>query len=141
MAARMHWLVVLGFLATSARAAAPEEAIVGVWLTEAGDSKVQIARSAASYSGKVVWLKQADGGAKAVLDAKNADPALRSRPLLGLDVLSGVSYGGAGVWKGGTIYSPRKGRAYPVELSVSADGKLNVKAKDGILSKTVQWTH
>jgi uncharacterized protein (DUF2147 family) len=135
------WLAVAGFVvAISSGAATPEDAIVGVWLTESGDSKVDIARQGAAYTGKVVWLKQADGGGKQVLDARNADPALRGRPIMGLDVLSGLRYAGAGVWKGGTVYSPRKGRAYPVELTLAADGKLNVKAKDGILSKTVQWT-
>lgn len=74
-----------------------------------------------------------------VTDAKNPDPAQRSRAIMGLAVLPGVTLAGNGVWSG-TIYSPNKGRSYPVELSVAQDGRLDLKVKDGIFSKHMLWT-
>ena len=59
---------------------------------------------------------------------------------MGLEVLSGFTYASNGVWSGGTAYAPRKGRSYPAELSVTRDGRLDIKVKDGIFSKHLYWT-
>lgn len=123
-----------------ARADAAQDAIAGSWLTDGGDSKVEIARSGSSYAGKIVWLKEPERDGKPVHDANNSNAALRDRPIMGMDILSGFTYGSSGVWSGGTIYSPRKGRSYPAELSIGKDGRLDIKVKDGIFSKHVYWT-
>jgi uncharacterized protein (DUF2147 family) len=44
------------------------------------------------------------------------------------------------MWSGGTVYSPRRGRSYPAEITLAKDGRLDVKVKDGILSKHLYWT-
>lgn len=119
---------------------AAQDAIAGTWLTEGADSKVQISRSGASYGGKIVWLKEPEREGKPVHDANNSDASLRDRPIMGLEILSGFTYGSGGVWSGGTVYSPRKGRSYPAELSVAKDGRLDIKVKDGIFSKHLYWT-
>ncbi len=41
---------------------------------------------------------------------------------------------------GGTVYSPRAGKAYPADLAVTADGRLELKVKAGLLTKTDYWT-
>ena len=128
------WLLVC---ATSAAAETPRDAIVGVWLTEQADSKIEISRAGAGYAGKVVWLKEGERNGRPPVDEKNAEPALRSRPILGLEVVA-VAYDSGSNWHG-TLYSPRKGRSFPAELSLSG-ARLAVKAKDGIFSKTVSWT-
>lgn len=112
---------------------AAEDAIVGTWLTEQQDSQVEIIRSGATYVGKVSWLKEPQSAGKPVTDVKNTDVSLRGRPILGLDILTGFSYAGDRTWRGGSIYAPRKGRSYPAELSLSKDGRLDVKVKDGVL--------
>lgn len=124
---------------TSTPAQAQDDAIAGTWLTDAADSKIEIAKNADSYTGKVVWLRQPQRNGKPAIDAKNEDPAQRSRPIMGLLVLSGISAAGDGLWRG-TLYSPQKGRSYPVELSVAKDGRLDLKVKSGMLSKHVLWT-
>ena len=124
---------------TSTLTQAQNEAIVGTWLTDAADSKIEIAKNADAYAGKVVWLKQPERNGKPAIDAKNEDPAQRSRPIMGLPILSGISAAGNGLWRG-TLYSPQKGRSYPVELSVAKDGRLDLKVKSGMLSKHVLWT-
>jgi len=132
-------LLALCAASTSAGTQATDEAIVGTWLTEAADSKVAIAKNGAAYAGTVVWLKQPERNGKAITDAKNADPAQRGRPIMGLAVLGGIRAAGNGTWSG-AIYSPNKGRSYAVELSVAKDGRLDLKVKDGMFSKHVLWT-
>ena len=90
-----------------------QDAIAGTWLTEGGDSKVEISRSGPSYGGKVVWLKEPERDGKPLHDANNSNASLRDRPIMGVEILSGFSYAASGVWSGGTVYSPRKGRRLP----------------------------
>jgi uncharacterized protein (DUF2147 family) len=139
MNARVAAIAASFLICTAANAAeVAADALVGTWLTEQADSKVQIAGDGKGYTGKVVWLKQPQRDGKPVADANNADPAQRSRPVMGLEVLSGIQYTANNTWTG-SIYSPRKGRSYPAQLSL--DGShLAVKVKDGIFSKTVSWT-
>jgi uncharacterized protein (DUF2147 family) len=132
----------------AALAAAPAGAadgIVGTWLTEGGASKVKVAATKTAdgspvYAGKVVWLKEPTRDGRPVLDANNADPALRSRPVLGLQVLAGFKPA-AGGWSGGTVYSPKAGKAFAADLALTADGRLELKVKAGLLSRTDYWTH
>ncbi len=140
LSGRIALMLLLALALAGAYAAAPEDAILGVWLTDGGDSRVEITRSGSTYSGKVVWLKEPERNGQPLHDEKNADPALRARPLLGLEVLSGYRYAGDGTWKGGSVYAPRRGRSFPAELSIDRGGRLNLKVKEGIFSKTTQWT-
>ena len=133
-------LVFAFLLPIASGSAASSDAIVGSWLTEEGDSKVNIAAAGAVYAGKVVWLKQAARGGKPLTDANNTDAALRERPIMGLEILSGFKPAAGGGLTGGTVYSPRAGKSYPAELSLAADGRLQLKVKAGLVSKTLYWT-
>lgn len=134
-------LLLIGAPALQAAAA---DAILGTWLTDDGDSKVDISAAKAAdgstvYGGKVIWLKEPQRDGKPLLDAKNADASLRGRPILGLQILSGFKPA-AGGWSGGTVYSPRAGKSFPAELSIAPDGRLELKVQAGILSRTDHWT-
>lgn len=144
-ARRRAWLraALLGLAAPWAQAAAPD-AILGTWLTDDGASKVEVTASRAAdgssvYGGKITWLKEPLRDGKPLRDANNADASLRERPILGLPILSGFK-AGAGGWSGGTVYAPRAGKSYPADLSIAADGRLQLKVNAGLLSKTDYWT-
>lgn len=133
----------LALFPTALRAAAPD-AIVGTWLTDDGASKVEVTATKASdgssiYNGKLTWLKEATRDGQPLRDANNADAAQRGRPILGIAILSGFKPV-AGGWSGGTVYSPRAGKSFPAELSIAPDGRLELKVKAGLLSKTDYWT-
>lgn len=126
-------------------AATAADAIVGTWLTEDGDSRVEITAARAAdgsslYSGKVVWLKAPSLAGKPIVDANNSEAALRGRPIMGIEILAGFKNAGEGVWAGGTVYSPRRGRVYPAELSLTPDGRLDIKVKAGLLTSHQFWT-
>jgi uncharacterized protein (DUF2147 family) len=131
-------------LCATALQAAPADALVGTWLTDDGASKVEVTAHKAAdgssiYGGKVVWLKEPVRDGKPLRDANNADAAQRDRPIIGLPILAGFKAAGGG-WSGGTVYSPRAGKSYPAELSIGADGRLQLKVNAGLLSKTDYWT-
>ena len=142
------WLNVLGAMSICAvlltygtcLQAAGDDAIVGTWLTENRDSKVAIERTGNTFSGKIVWLQTPEPNGKPLVDAKNATAALRTRPIMGLEILSQFAPSTGGVWTGGTVYSPRNGRSYPAQLSITVDGKLDIRVKDGVFSKHLYWT-
>ena len=119
--------------------------ISGTWLTDDGASKVDVviakaADGSSQLSGKVVWLKEPTRDGKPLTDLKNEDVALRGRPIMGLPILSGFKPGADGHWIDGTVYAPRAGKAYPADLSLAADGRLQLKVNAGLLSKTDYWT-
>lgn len=139
-------LVIAAMLPLVGSSAAAQDAFVGTWLTDEGDSKVEIAATPAAaggpavYAGKVVWLKEATRDGKPLRDGNNSDAALRERPIMGLEILSGFKPAAGGGLTGGTVYSPRAGKSYPAEISLAADSRLQLKVKAGLVSKTVYWT-
>jgi uncharacterized protein (DUF2147 family) len=137
-------LMIAALLPMVGLAATAQEAIVGTWLTDDGGSKVEVAAAKAAdgstvYNGKVTWLKEPVRDGKPLHDANNSDAALRDRPILGLQIVSGFKPAAAG-WDSGTVYSPRTGKNFPAEMSLTADGRLQIKVKAGIVSRTVYWT-
>jgi uncharacterized protein (DUF2147 family) len=125
--------------------AAPPDAILGTWLTDDGASKAEVTAGKAAdgstvYEGKLSWLKEPMRDGKPLRDPNNSDAVLRERPILGLSILSGFKATADGAWSGGTVYSPRAGKSFPADLSLQPDGRLQLKVKTGMLSRTDYWT-
>lgn len=114
------------------RAAA--QSIAGTWFTEDSSSKVTITQNGTAWNGKVTWLKT-----NGAVDKNNQDPALQTRPIMGIDILTGCTGDGTQL-KGCRIYSPKRGQTYNAELNLDKDGTLKVKVKAGIGGKTQTWT-
>ena len=112
--------------------------VYGVWLTNGGNSKVEIADCGdATPCGKVVWI---DNPAPELLrDAENPDAALRDRPLMALFVLGGFK-AKKDQWKKGKIYDPKTGTTYGSKLRRRDDGTLEVKGCLGPICQTRIWT-
>jgi uncharacterized protein (DUF2147 family) len=72
-------------------------------------------------------------------DVRNPDPALRSKPLVGLRILSGFT-GKDDRWDEGRIYDPQSGKSYRSKLRLNKDGSLNVSGCIAFLCKTQSWT-
>ena len=117
------------------------EDILGLW--DAGESHVEIYSCGELLCGRIAKLDEPldeDGNEK--LDTNNPDPALQSRPLLGMDFIAGFSRAGKRKWEDGTIYDPRDGKTYKCVMKLQRDGTLKVRGYVGIplLGKTVVWT-
>jgi uncharacterized protein (DUF2147 family) len=117
--------------------------ILGIWLNEDKDAKVEIYKSGNQYFGKLIWGKEmyeADGKTSRK-DVENKDPKLRSRNLKDLIMLSGFAYHDD-VWDGGEIYDPRNGSTYSCTLKLKGS-KLDIRGYIGIslFGKTTVWEH
>jgi uncharacterized protein (DUF2147 family) len=142
------WLTLLLLSATASFGAA-SNGIFGTWKTEMDESKIEIFMCGEKVCGKIVWLKNplytdsrdGDIGTQ-VIDRKNPDPALKSRPVLGLRILEGFTAEGDDVWGNGTCYDPKSGKTYRGKIRLAAPGRLELRGFIGIplFGRTSVWT-
>ncbi len=101
---------ILGVLSTfllliSFAIAGNEDRILGLWYTAEKDCKIEIFKCGDRYCGKIAWLKEplypADDemgmAGRPVVDRYNPNPDLRSRLLIGLQLMEGFIYAGNNV--------------------------------------------
>lgn len=124
------------------------DAILGFWITQGGDARVEVFKRGTQYFAKIVGLREPvykpgeengmDG--KVRMDLKNRDRMLRNRPILGLEIMAGFEFGD-GKWTGGKIYDPKDGKTYKCKLSLGTDGTLKVRGYVGMswLGRTSVW--
>ena len=122
-------------------AAAFAQDVVGKWKLEDGTAIVEVYKSGDAYNGKIVWLEkptEADGSP--AIDDLNPDPQLRTRQVLGLNMLSGLKKVGD-EYTGGKIYDPGNGKTYNCSMKVEGD-VLKVRGsldKRGLIGRTMDW--
>ena len=120
-----------GALMPSVAAAESKEAMFGEWGTQGMNAKVAIVRCpglADHICGTISWLwEPVDPSGRPKTDAENADPHLRGRPLIGLQILSNFRRNSSGMLDGGTIYNPEDGRTYDATLRLQGADSLVVE--------------
>lgn len=128
--------------------------VLGLWATEPGtengQAHVEIVEEGGVYNGSIVWLEQPvyppddDGGmaGQEKVDRENPDATLRTRPILGLQMMEGFEYAGDGEWKSGRIYDPENGKTYKCKMRLIDDETLKVRGFIGVsmLGRTSVWT-
>jgi uncharacterized protein (DUF2147 family) len=107
-------------LALSAAAAASAGDPVGTWQTEQSEAMIRIAPCGDALCGKLSALREprdpATGRIKT--DTGNRDPQLRSRPLIGVQIVVAMRPSGQpGQWTG-HVYNPEDGGLYPATLTM-----------------------
>lgn len=115
--------------------------VEGIWLSGDGDGWIEIRIVGNGLSGVVAGSPNTDAE-RPDTDEKNPDPALRQRPLIGLEIFSGFRYAGNGRWKKGTIYDPNSGRSYRCTVTLVDADTLEVRGYVGVplLGRTEIWT-
>ena len=130
------------------------DAILGVWATDpdggGGQAHVEIFAEGDRFAGKIVWLEQPlytaededDEEGEPKVDKNNPDPALQSRPIVGLRLMEGFRYDGKRTWHKGTIYDPDNGKTYKCKVRFGDDGILKVRGFIGfsMMGRTSEWT-
>lgn len=111
--------------------------VYGAWLTEKQNSVVVISKCEETPCGNIVWIDAPD--AQTLTDTENPDETLRSRPLIGLQMLYGFE-AKKDQWKKGRIYDPEAGKTYGSRLRKLEDGSLQVKGCIGPICQTQIWT-
>jgi uncharacterized protein (DUF2147 family) len=134
-------IIILGMFFCAATAFAAEnklpkgDAILGVWLTEGKEARIEIFRCADRYCGKIAWTidpvytpaEDSERAGKPKTDDNNPNPALRMRPIVGLQIMSGLHYIGDNRWVKGSIYDPGSGHTYGCQLSLLSPHELEMR--------------
>jgi uncharacterized protein (DUF2147 family) len=147
----MHILVMLSIMlfGTVAHATGGDD-ILGVWINEEKDGKIEIFKCGEKYCGKIVWAKEPnypDGSKEGMpgtprLDHNNPDKSLRKTPILGLQIVHDFVFAGDNSWKKGKVYDPKNGRTYSGTLTLVSPTRLDLRGFIGFsfLGRTTVWT-
>ena len=111
--------------------------VEGLWAT--GGSLVEVSQQDGTLRMIVVALEEPfDAGGEPLKDSENPDKSLRSRPILGMDLLSGYKFSGKR-WEG-KIYDPESGSVYSSRMKLK-DGLLEMRGYIGtpLLGKTKKF--
>lgn len=106
-------------LLATARPAAAEDGVAGRWVTPGVSAIVELAPCAepSTLCGTIRWLwDSVDEKGRPRLYSQNTDASLRSRPLLGLAILSDLKARQSGGWEG-RIYNPEDGQTYRATIN------------------------
>jgi uncharacterized protein (DUF2147 family) len=131
-------IIILSFTTLTVSSRAQDE-LSGIWLTEEGNSKVEIIKDGEKYSGTIVWLsRKTDKNGNPITDKNNPEKELRDRPIMGLEMLQDIQFEND---KGhGTIYAPKRGMTLECELVVINDLELQVNVTYRGFTKKQIWT-
>lgn len=113
----------------------------GVWVTGEAKARIKLESCGNNLCGTILWLAKPldpETGA-ARLDINNPSEALRSRALLGLQILD-MQLESDKFWRG-TIYNAEDGNIYNSNLRIEGD-HLNLQGcvLFGLICKTQTWT-
>ena len=106
---------------------------LGKWVTEAGDAQVEIYKAGDKVNGKIVWLQKGPE----TKDEHNPNEKLKSRKLMGVNILSGLQKG-KDKWEGGKIYNPKNGKSYKCTMWLEGE-ELKVRGYLGVFYETQTW--
>jgi uncharacterized protein (DUF2147 family) len=124
--------------ALSAQAAMAAPPITGRWITEGDKSVIEIGPCGPKICGHVAKVLKYDNP-PLTQDSHNPDPALRNRPIVGLQLLTGFTDAGK-EWRG-QIYDPESGHTYRSTAQVQPDGRLKVAGCFTFICLTQTWRH
>ena len=117
--------------------------IIGIWLNEEKDAKIEIYKSENLFFGKMIWLKEPkDINGEFKTDKNNPNKNLRNKKLLGLKILSNLMWNDKEKeWIKGSIYNARDGKTYNLFANLSEE-KLKLRGYVGfsLFGKTTIWT-
>lgn len=114
----------------------------GLWFNEEKEAKIQFYEQGGKLYGKIVWLKEPkDNNGKDKTDRNNPKPELRSKPIIGLVILTGFKKDGKN-WENGDIYDPKSGKTYSSTIKWAGDRQLNIRGYIGVslIGKTTRFT-
>lgn len=115
--------------------------IIGEWLNEDKDAKIEIYKNGSAYFGKVIWgtdFLESDRETSRK-DTKNPDEKLRSRNLIDSPLLNDFVFVG-GIWDNGTFYDFKSGKTYSCTIKMK-NNKLEIRSYVGVslFGKSTYW--
>jgi uncharacterized protein (DUF2147 family) len=127
-----------------------DDNILGTWTMPDGAAKIEIYRCKEKYCGKLVWLKEPnfpmedekEFAGKPKVDRHNPDPARRGEPVVGKEVLHGLTQISVNAWSSGEIYDTKSGTTYQCKAVLTPQGSLEFRGFVGVslFGRTSVWT-
>ncbi|WP_414475383.1 DUF2147 domain-containing protein [Microvirga sp. M2] len=114
--------------------------IDGEWIVADQTARIRIAPcgngSDGAHCGTLVWTKTPGG-----VDSNNPDPAQRSKPLLGLEIVKDMKLKGQNLWEG-SVYNAINGKTYSATLAPQSPTTLKIEGciLGGLLCDGEIWT-
>jgi uncharacterized protein (DUF2147 family) len=131
---------ILGFAAVMPASAADPR---GNWMTENGKAKVAIVNCGSALCGNIVALTEPNDPAtgKPRTDTNNPDAAKRTRSLIGVPIVIGMTPDSAEKWKG-QVYNAEDGKTYSGSITLVNATTLTLQgcALGGLICKNQTWT-
>jgi uncharacterized protein (DUF2147 family) len=95
----------------------PASRLVGIWESEEENLQIQMFEEKGLFCGRMIYYKcSSDEVMSATTDTENPDKSLRGRKLLGLELVTKLSYQGDDVWDDGKIYDPNSGNTFEARI-------------------------
>jgi len=120
---------------------AAENSVLGHWLTPQA-VLVETKLCGQGICGKVIHIFLEEGqDPNEILDDQNKDPLLKTRPLIGINLLEG--FGDKPVsskkFPGGRIYNPNDGKIYKANLELLENGNMVVEGCLFVFCRDEEW--
>jgi uncharacterized protein (DUF2147 family) len=140
---RVSLAIALALLIAAAAAAAQTSTrLEGTWLTADGTAKIRFETGSAALCGRIVWLRDPydPQTGKEVVDKNNPDPALRTRRLLGIPLITDITPVRPGEWRA-NAYNAEDSETYEITLKLTAPNQLALRGCGlaGLICKTEYW--
>ena len=118
--------------------------IVGTYTGKQGSDRFKakiVKLSDGTYRGQVIWLEHdKDAKGNKILDSKNPDKKLRSKPADQAVLFSGLKYNAKKHrWDDTKIYDPQRGLRASMTAEFAADGRLIITGSMMLISESVYW--
>jgi uncharacterized protein (DUF2147 family) len=124
----------------AAGAAAAADLTGSEWLTAEGDARIAFATEDDALVGRIVWLQKEDETGEPVLDDKNVDESLRTRPLVGAVMAWGFEQTRDDVWDHGRVYAADDGKTYNAKMTLEGDALVLTGCIRWPLCRDSTWT-
>ena len=114
----------------------------GIWAKDDGSARVEIKKCGRGLCSEVVWLRNPkDSQGKPLHDARNENPSLRDRPIIGLPLFSNMRLTEPNTWVG-NVYNPVEGHIYTdVKVTLVSRQQIVLRGcKTWLLCGEKTWT-
>jgi len=119
-----------------------QDEILGYWMDQDKARIIEIYQANNRFHGRIVWLKDSlDVFGQPLRDVMNNNPKLRSRKVIGLNMLTNYRWDDD-VWRKGDIYNYRSGNDYSGKIRINENGDLRLKGYYSLLwflGRTKTW--
>ena len=120
--------------------------VLGKWISTDKSVAVQVYRQRNDFKAKVIWFDERLGSGTPMNsrhDTHNPDEKLRTRKVIGMDILNGLNFNSANQrWESGKIYDASSGRTWDALGEINSEGKLCVRGfwKFSWIGKSLYFT-